>query len=440
MSEKIEPVLEAHGLGKAYSLSVAGSQKRRGGDIWRAILQRKPAERTAEDKDLFWAIKDISITLQPGESLGVIGRNGAGKTTLMKMLSGILPPDEGSVIVRGDIQAMVNLSGGIDKNLSGRQNIANAAALRGLTSKQLSERVDQIIAFAELENAIDRLVSTYSSGMKARLGFAICVHMDPSLLVIDEALAVGDTRFKQKCLRRLNEMRANGVAMILVSHSFGQIRQFCNRAIWLDEGTARADSTPMEVIQAYQKYLEDTSDEEEDPKAKAKQKARSKYDKGKLPVRLEDLETSDPFIRNIGPFGAIILDPRNLESVSLEPADRDKIQSLQDVEFDLKLKLKRQTQKFNFGIRIYTDQGEIALAQSSMSSFDPTSLEAGDHQFKIRMKQIPLSPGEYHCVLSINDGSEKLFRSVASVITIKTSSTPSWNAPAIAQTITERVT
>ncbi|MEL7232605.1 MAG: ABC transporter ATP-binding protein, partial [Pseudomonadota bacterium] len=264
MSTPSNPVLDARNLGKAYSLTVAGSQKRRGGDIWRAVFQRKPKERRDTDKDLFWAVKDISITLQPGESLGVVGRNGAGKTTLMKMLSGILPPDVGSISVDGEIQAMVNLSGGIDKGLSGRQNIENAAALRGLSSKQLAERVDQIIAFAELENAIDRLVSTYSSGMKARLGFAICVHMDPSLLIIDEALAVGDTRFKQKCLRRLNEMRAGGVAMVLVSHSATQIRQFCERAIWLDDGEVRFDGTSADTLKAYQDYLDRVEDEDED--------------------------------------------------------------------------------------------------------------------------------------------------------------------------------
>lgn len=441
MSDMTRPVLDARNLGKAYSLTVSGSQKRRGGDIWRAIFQRRPAERHESDEDLFWAVQDISITLQPGESLGVVGRNGAGKTTLMKMLSGILPPDKGSIDVNGEIQAMVNLSGGIDKNLSGRQNIANAAALRGLTSKQLAERVDQIIAFAELENAIDRLVSTYSSGMKARLGFAICVHMDPSLLIIDEALAVGDTRFKQKCLRRLNEMRANGVAMVLVSHSATQIRQFCERAIWIDGGAVRFDGTSAETLLAYQDFLDRADDEPEDPeeaekeakRAKAKDKAKSDLDSGRIPASLNDLGSDLRFTRNVSPFGPILLDKETLSNLRLNVRKDGKavkeIKPNDPLSFAFDFELARKVDHLNVSLIFYDDAGARLSAISSLDGDILKAFHKGAVSGEVSVKAFPYPPGKYHVVIAVHDGSEHLYRHRMASFRIRPGDKGNWPVP-----------
>jgi len=425
-----EAVLSARNIGKAYSTTVSGSRARRGRDIWAAIFQRRPRE-IANPKDAFWAVRDVSLTLMPGESLGVVGRNGAGKTTLMKMLSGILTPDAGNLSIRGQVQAMVNLSGGIDKTLSGSQNIENAAALRGLTAKQLKAVRTDIIAFAELEDSIDRLVSTYSSGMKARLGFAICVHMDPALIVIDEALAVGDTRFKQKCLRKLNEMRAGGVAMVLVSHSMGQVRQFCDRVIWIDGGEVKGDGPAEDVILQYQEFLDTLDDQLEDSKQSAQARARRDYDDGKLPTCLEDLGERTNFIRNVGPFGQVVLDSEWMESVELDLTGGNSFKPLSPLDAKLTFTVKKPISRFNFGLRIYTDTGQIAAGHSSLGSFEVTEVGKGKHTAHIEFDQMPLAPGTYHIVVSLNNGREKLFRSVCKSFHVLAGSDDAWNAPVV---------
>lgn len=183
----------------------------------------------------FWAVKDISFEVRRGECLGLIGHNGAGKSTLLKMLNGLISPDEGTIAIKGKIGALIELGAGFNPILTGRENIYNNAAIIGFTKKEIDEKLDEIIAFAELEEFIDMPVQNYSSGMKVRLGFAVAAQMEPDVLIIDEVLAVGDLGFRIKCINRIHEILKKS-AVIFVSHTMNQISSVCTGVLLLNRG------------------------------------------------------------------------------------------------------------------------------------------------------------------------------------------------------------
>lgn len=200
----------------------------------------------------FWALRDVSLAVAPGEMVGVIGRNGSGKSTLLRLLGGVMQPDLGNVTASAPVRGLLELNTGMHPDLSGRENIVINGVLCGLLKAEVIARMDDIVRFAGLADHIDQPVRTYSSGMKLRLGFAIAVHVDPRILLIDEVLAVGDLAFQEKCLARIGAFKADGCAIVLISHDMGQIRQFCDRAIWLDAGHVRAEGKPDAVVDAYE--------------------------------------------------------------------------------------------------------------------------------------------------------------------------------------------
>jgi ABC-type polysaccharide/polyol phosphate transport system ATPase subunit len=184
----------------------------------------------------FWALADVSFRIEPGEALGVVGPNGAGKSTLLKILSRILRPNRGRYRVHGRLRALIEIAAGFHVDLTGRENIFLNGAILGMSRKQIERRLDEIVAFAGMAEAIDTPVKRYSSGMVARLGFAVAAHMDPEILLVDEVLSVGDVGFQTKCLARMKEIRATGAAMIFVSHDIPQVLQVCDRLLVLDRG------------------------------------------------------------------------------------------------------------------------------------------------------------------------------------------------------------
>ena len=187
-------------------------------------------------RESFWALRDVSFTLKRGESIALIGHNGSGKTTLMQILAGIMLPTRGRVVTNGSIAPLIALGVGFNMELTGRENIFLNASLLGNTNQQTERDMAEIIAFSELGEFIDVAVKNYSSGMLMRLGFSVAIHTDPDILLADEILAVGDPDFQQKCLSRVREMQANGMSIVLVTHSEDQARQFCQQYIKLDHG------------------------------------------------------------------------------------------------------------------------------------------------------------------------------------------------------------
>jgi ABC-type polysaccharide/polyol phosphate transport system ATPase subunit len=202
----------------------------------------------------FWALRDVEFSVDRGETIGVIGRNGSGKSTLLQLVAGILPPTEGGVSVRGRVAALLELGAGFNPEFSGRDNVFVNAAVLGLKRGEIEERFDRIVAFSELGEFIDRPVRTYSSGMYVRLAFAVAAHVDPEVMIIDEALAVGDAAFQLKCLDRMNEIRDQGATILFVSHSAEQVKRFCDRALWLDRGRLRAIGPSALVADEYRDF------------------------------------------------------------------------------------------------------------------------------------------------------------------------------------------
>lgn len=199
----------------------------------------------------FWALKNISFELGKGESLGIVGLNGSGKSTLLKIISGILKPTKGRVETVGSIAPLIELGAGFDANLSARENIYLNGAILGHDREYMEERFDDIIAFAELQDFVDTAIKNYSSGMVARLGFAIATMNTPDILVIDEILAVGDYKFQEKSFARMQEMIQSGATVVFVSHSIEQVEQICEKALWLERGEAKAFGASKEICSAY---------------------------------------------------------------------------------------------------------------------------------------------------------------------------------------------
>ncbi len=211
--------------------------------------------RRSTTQDDFWPLRDLSIVVNPGDAIGIIGPNGSGKSTLLKLITGILPPTYGHMAVRGRVSSLLELGAGFHPDLSGRENIYLNGSIYGLSRAEMDARLDDIIAYAGLGDFIDTPVKHYSSGMYVRLGFAVAIHTDPDLLLVDEVLAVGDVAFQNKCMESIYRFRRQGGTLILVSHDLNSIQTLCNRALWIDNGLAMADGAPSEVIGAYKRHM-----------------------------------------------------------------------------------------------------------------------------------------------------------------------------------------
>ena len=199
----------------------------------------------------FWALDDVSFDVYKGEVVGIIGRNGSGKSTLLKIISGLFPPTKGSVRVHGRIIPMLELGSGFDPELTGRENVFLNGAILGYSEAFLRERFDEILEFSELGNFIDLPLKTYSSGMMMRLAFSVATIVEPEILIVDEILAVGDEAFQRKSRAKMMELMGGGTTVLFVSHSLGQIREMCNRVIWLDHGKVVMQGEVNTVCNAY---------------------------------------------------------------------------------------------------------------------------------------------------------------------------------------------
>jgi ABC-type polysaccharide/polyol phosphate transport system ATPase subunit len=199
----------------------------------------------------FWALRDVTFSIEKGETLGIIGHNGSGKSTILKLIAGVMAPSEGSVRVFGSVSPLIELGAGFHPDLTGRENIYLNASILGLTNAQIRYRLNDIIEFSELREFIDTPIKRYSSGMYLRLALSVAVHSSPEVLLVDEALAVGDAAFREKCVARMAELKASGVTVVLVSHNLALIQDFCDRALLLQGGHIQMTGPPGEVIQEY---------------------------------------------------------------------------------------------------------------------------------------------------------------------------------------------
>lgn len=212
------------------------------------LFSGKTRRRKPDD---FWALRDVSFSVAPGEAIGVVGRNGQGKSTLLKLVAQVMLPDEGSVTVEGGVAPLIEITGGFVNDLSVRDNVNLTAGLHGMTSAEIAERFDEIIAFAELEKFVDTPYKHLSSGMKVRLAFAVISRLEEPIILVDEVLAVGDAAFKAKCYERIGELLAGGRTLFFVSHSEKDLLRFCERGLYLDKGRLVLDAPIREVVARY---------------------------------------------------------------------------------------------------------------------------------------------------------------------------------------------
>jgi ABC-type polysaccharide/polyol phosphate transport system ATPase subunit len=224
-----------------------------------ALLQRSILTELSPT-ETFPALRDVSFSIARGRTCGVIGRNGSGKSTALKLVAGITKPTSGTVTVNGRISALIELGAGFHPEISGRENVFINGIMLGLSRREVERRFDEIVEFAELRDFIEAPVKTYSSGMYMRMGFAVAIHVDPDVLLVDEVLAVGDEAFTHKCLDKFAEFRRLGKTILLVTHSLGLVERFCDEAIWLDEGRMRLQGDPKRVVDAYLAAVEKSED------------------------------------------------------------------------------------------------------------------------------------------------------------------------------------
>ncbi len=226
--------------------------------IFLSWIKKSSSKGKFADKEEFWALKDISLEIMPGERVGVIGRNGAGKSTLLKLLSRITDPTDGRIEIRGQVASLLEVGTGFHPELTGRENIYLNGAILGMTRKEVARKFDEIVKFAEVERFLDTPVKHYSSGMYVRLAFAVAAHLDPEILIVDEVLAVGDAQFQKKCLGKMEDVSSQeGRTVIFVSHNMGAIRAICTKCIWLEGGMVRSFGPTSDVISQYLSSVHD---------------------------------------------------------------------------------------------------------------------------------------------------------------------------------------
>ena len=239
------PIIEAEGLGVKFVRNRRRQLRIREMVIHRGGRQPDPGE--------FWPLRDVNFGIHPGDAVGVIGRNGTGKSTLLRLIAGVLIPDEGKITVRGKVAPLLELSAGFSNDLTGRENVHLVGSLHGLSANFLKQHFDEIVEFAgdQVEKAIDTPVRHYSSGMKVRLGFSVIARLSHPILLVDEVMAVGDAEFRKKCYETIERLLAEGRSLVLVSHNESDLTRFCNRGLYFDEGKLVTDGTVREALDAY---------------------------------------------------------------------------------------------------------------------------------------------------------------------------------------------
>lgn len=255
------PIIEVEKLGKCYRIGAIrdrylslrdelAKRARHISSVFSRILSKDQIQPTFKETD-FWALLDVTLSIQEGETVGIIGRNGAGKSTLLKILSQITPPTRGQITMRGRVASLLEVGTGFHPELTGGENIFLNGAILGMSRVEIRKKFDEIVAFAEIEKFLNTPVKRYSSGMYVRLAFAVAAHLEPEILLIDEVLAVGDAQFQKKCLGKMGEVAAGGRSILFVSHNMTALQSLCTRAVWLEKGQVMKDAGTSEVVSEY---------------------------------------------------------------------------------------------------------------------------------------------------------------------------------------------
>ena len=341
-----------------------------------------PIENVDLRKKEFWALQDINFELKRGETLGLIGQNGSGKTTLLRLINGIFPPDKGKITINGRIGALIAVGAGFHPHMTGRENIYLNGTILGMTKVELKRKLDDIIDFAEIGEFIDSPVATYSSGMTVRLGFAIAIHCEPEIVLLDEILAVGDAKFQRKCLNKIKDLRNDkDVSFILVSHNMQNIEAMCSTILFIDKGTQVLAGIPQEVIPYYELFL-----------SSGNNIAKNYFD-NQILMANNDL----PLLFKYGDFGT---DEIIVDSVKIQNLDDNysgKICSEKPFSVSVEVNIKKDLENIYIWLSLFyvNDKEDNDKNFSALGSREKLSIRKGRYILKFGFSDIHLSTGEY---------------------------------------------
>jgi ABC-type polysaccharide/polyol phosphate transport system ATPase subunit len=363
-------------------------RRRHFGTLKSALLSGRLARDLKAD-EVFEALKGVSFEVATGKTFGIVGRNGSGKSTMLKLIAGIGRPTSGNVTVRGRVSALIELGAGFHPEISGRDNVFINGMMLGLSKRDIADRFDEIVAFAELEDFIDEPVKTYSSGMYMRLGFSVAINVDPDVLLVDEVLAVGDEAFTHKCLDKFAEFRRRGRTVLLVTHSLDLVTRFCDEALWLDHGVARAQGDPRRVVDA---YLIDV--------ASAENKALDRVTRP--PAQAASAEPLDMTTTVEGRWGS-----REAEIVAVEFVRRDGtpahvFESGEALAIRMQVRAHQPLQDFVFGVGLFSPEGVCCYGTNTdVEGAEPREF-AGDAEVSFVIENLCLVAGSYKVDVAVH--------------------------------------
>jgi ABC-type polysaccharide/polyol phosphate transport system ATPase subunit len=371
----VSDAIRIEGVSKLYRRTAAGFKMR---TLKSALMARSLTEGLGAEATIS-ALEDVSFTVAEGEAFGVIGSNGSGKSTLLKVLSGILEPTEGQRVIDGRVAALIELGAGVHPEISGRENIFINGAILGMSRTEIADRYDDIVEFSGLADFIEEPVKNYSSGMYVRLGFAVAIHTDPDILLVDEVLAVGDEAFAHKCLRRIEEMLAAGRTVLMVSHSLSLIEGLCDRVLWLEGGRTRMVGEPRRVVDAYRQSVA-----EDEGRAHLEAKDEREAD--------EEVEPDGSSPERWGSRAAEIHKVRLLDS---EGAERYHFHNGETVIFEISAEAASPLDDFVFGVAVATPRGmECWGTNTDLAGYTP-AIFTGSTTVRLICPQLRLAAGEY---------------------------------------------
>jgi ABC-type polysaccharide/polyol phosphate transport system ATPase subunit len=371
-----------------------------------ALLQRSIL-RDLRPSETFPALTDVSFSVPKGSTFGVVGRNGSGKSTALKLVAGITKPTSGRVSVAGRISALIELGAGFHPEISGRENVFINGIMLGLTKREIQRRFDEIVDFAELREFIDAPVKTYSSGMYMRLGFAVAIHVDPDVLLVDEVLAVGDEGFTHKCLDKFGEFRRRGKTILLVTHSLGLVERFCDEAIWLDSGKKKAEGDPKRVIGA---YVTDVERQEEQFLASSDAKAKAEADRGLTPTGDSRARPLDPagdaaanmFQAGEGRWGSGAVQITDVTLMNADGQITHVYHTGESLTLRLRVHAERPVDDFVFGIGLFNSDGVCIYGTNTDLEEHQADSLSGDAEVTLTIDALDLVEGTYKLDVAVH--------------------------------------
>lgn len=339
-------------------------------------------------------LNDISFDVKKGEAIGLIGHNGCGKSTTLKLLTRIMYPDSGTIEMAGRVSSLIELGAGFHPDMSGRENIYINASIFGLSKKEIDNRLDDIIAFSELEDYIDNPVRTYSSGMYMRLAFSVAINVDADILLIDEILAVGDVAFQAKCFNKLREIKTAGTTIVIVSHALGQIEQICERSIWIHDGEIREEGAPRVVDPKYMAFM---SQKEAARKKKEELQKNMQDNQQTENVNLEK-QDADEIIENKEDekrWGSREVYMKSVIISDKNGNERTCFNNDEPLMIRINYKAKKKLEDVVFGIAIYRSDQTYIYGTNTLIDYSSSNTLEGEGYINLEIQKLPLNAGEY---------------------------------------------